>query len=67
MLEEYFAMMFEDIRHEFSLSSLKSLTDTDVLSQSKFADRESIKKHLDLEKPHRQRILKEYVTVQILD
>ena len=37
-MEAYFATMFEDIRHERSLMLLLSLTDPDILKQSKFTD-----------------------------
>ena len=39
-MEQYFATMFEDVRHERSLILLLSLTDPDVLKQSKFTDDE---------------------------
>ena len=35
-MEESFATMFEDVRHERSLIFLQSLTDSDILKQSKF-------------------------------
>ena len=67
-MESYFAMMFEDIRHERSLILLLSLTDPDILKQSKFTDDEiNIIKNLALEKLHRQRILKEYHAVSLLE
>ena len=65
-MESYFAMMFEDVRHERSLILLLSLTDPDILKQSKFTDYEiEIIKNLALEKLHRQRILKEYHAVSL--
>ena len=39
-MEQYFSTMFEDVRHERSLILTLSLTDTDILSQSKFTDDE---------------------------
>ena len=39
-MEQYFAVMFEDVRHERSFFSLLSLTDPDNLRQSKFTDDE---------------------------
>ena len=39
-MEQYFATMFEDVRHERSLILLLSLTDRDILRQSKFTDDE---------------------------
>ena len=47
--------MFEDVRHERSLIIILSLTDPDILKQSKFTDHEiDIIKNLALEKLHRQ-------------
>ena len=37
---EYFSSLFEDVRHERSLILLVSLTDPDILRQSKFTDDE---------------------------
>ena len=39
-MEQYFNTIFEDVRHERSLLLLLSLTDPDVLKQSKFTDDE---------------------------
>ena len=67
-MERYFATMFEDVRHERSLILLLSLTDPDILRQSKFTDSEvNIIKNLALEKLHRQRILKEHVAMDLLE
>ena len=67
-MEAYFATMFEDVRHERSLILLLSLTDPDILKQSKFTDDEiKIIKNLALEKLHRQRILKEYHAVSLFE
>ena len=67
-MEAYFATMFEDIRHERSLILLLSITDPDILKQSKFTDDEiKFIKNLVLEKLHRQRILKEYHAVSLLE
>ena len=66
-MEDYFATVFEDIRHERSLFLLLSLRDPDILKQSKFTDHEmEIIKKLALEKLHRQRVLKEYVAMSSL-
>ena len=66
-MEQYFATMFEDIRHERSVILLLSLTDPDILKQSKFTDDEiNIIKNLALEKLHRQRILKEHIAMDLL-
>ena len=60
--------MFEDVRHERSLILLLSLTDPDILRQSKFTDDEvNIIKNLALEKLHRQRILKEHIAMDLLE
>ena len=67
-MEAYFDNIFEDVRHERSLILLLSLTDPDNLKQSKFTDDEiNIIKNLALEKLHRQRILKEYHAVSLLE
>ena len=67
-MEAYFATMFEDLRHERSLILLLSLTDPDILKQSKFTDDEiNIIKNLALEKLHRQRILKEHIAMDLLE
>ena len=56
-MEAYFLTMFEDVRHEISLNLKLSLTDPDILGQSKFNDDEKIIiKRLALEKLHRRRI-----------
>ena len=53
--------MFEDVRHERSLILLLSLTDPDILKQSKFTDDEiNIIKNLALEKLYRQSIKRAY-------
>ena len=52
--------MFEDVTHERSLNLLLSITDPDILKQSKFKDDEkNIIKNLALEKLYRARILTE--------
>ena len=67
-MEQYFATMFQDVRHERSLILLLSLTDPDILKQSKFTDDEvNIIKSLALEKLHRQRLLKEHVAKDLLE
>ena len=67
-MEAYFATMFEDARHERSLILLLSLTDPDILKQSKFTDDEvNIIESLALEKLHRQRILKEHIAMDLLE
>ena len=67
-MEAYFAVKFEDVRHERSLILLLSLTDPDLLRQRKFTDHEiDIIKNLALEKLHRQRILKEHLAKSLLE
>ena len=67
-MEAYFNTIFEDVTHERSLMLLLSLTDPEILKQSKFTDDErNILKILALEKLHRQRILKEYHAVSLLE
>ena len=67
-MEAYFSILFEDVRHERSLILLLSLTDPDLLKQSKFTDDEiEIITNLSLEKLHRQRILKEVVAMDLLE
>ena len=67
-MEQFFAVMFEDVGHERSLILLLSLTDPEILRQSKFTDYEiDIIKNLALEKLHRQRILKEHIAMSLLE
>ena len=66
-METYFAVMLEEIGNERSSICLLSLTDPDILRQSKFTDDEfDILKNLALENLHRKRILKEHVAVSSL-
>ena len=68
LMEKHFSNLFEDNRHERSLISLLSLTDPDIMRQSKYTDDEiEIIKIIALEKLHRQRILKEYHAVSLLE
>ena len=67
-MEAYFTNLFEDIRIERSMILILSLIDSDILKQSKFTDDEiNIIRNLALEKLHRQRILKEYHAVSLLE
>ena len=67
-MEAYFSNLFEYVRHERSLKFLLSVTDPDILKQSKLTDDErNIIKNLALEKLHKQRILKEYFSVSLLE
>ena len=67
-MEAYFAVLFEDVRHERSLVLLLSPTDPDILKQAQLTHREmNVIKFLALEKLHRQRILKEEVASALLE
>ena len=67
-MEAYFNTIFEDIRQERSLILLLSLFEPNILKQSKFNDHEKeIIKNIALEKLHRQRILKEYHPISLLE
>ena len=67
-MEAYFNTIFEDIRYERSPILLLSLIEPGILIQSKFTDHEiEIIKNIALEKLHRQRILKEYHAMSILE
>ena len=67
-MEQYFSNLFEDVRHERSLILSLSLTDPDILKQSEFTDDEiEIIKNIALEKLHRQRILKEYLAMSLVE
>ena len=67
-MESYFSTMFEDVRHERSLTLILPLTDPDILRQSKFTDDEiEIIKNPVLEKLQRQKISKEHVAMDLLE
>ena len=67
-MEQYFSNLFEDIRYERSLVLLLSIVEPDILKQSKFTDHEiEIIKNLALEKIFRQRSLKEYHALALLE
>ena len=58
-MEQYFNTIFEDIRHERSLILLLSITEPDILKQSKFNDHEiEIIKNIALGKIFRQKHLR---------
>ena len=66
-MEQYFATIFEDVRHERSLILLLSLVEPDIMKQSKFTDHKiDIIKKIAVEKIHRQRILKETFALDLL-
>ena len=67
-MENYFIKLFDNIHYERSLILLLSLTDPDILRQTKFTDDEiEIIKNIALEKLHRQRILKEHIAMDLLE
>ena len=67
-MEAYFNTIFDDIRHERSLILLLSLTEPNILKQSKFNDNEiEIIKNIALEKIFRQRHLREIVALDLLE
>ena len=60
--------MYGDVKQERSLILLLSLTNPDILRQSKFTEYEiDIIKKLASGKLHRQRILKEHVAMSLLE
>ena len=64
----YFIKLFDSIHYERNLILLLSLTDPDILRQTKFTDDEiEIIKNISLEKLHRQRNLKEIVAMDLLE
>ena len=66
-MEQCFATMFEDVTHERLLIIVFSLTDPDLVKQSKFADHEIImKKVFALEKVHIRGALEEYIALALL-
>ena len=67
-MEAYFATMFEDVNCERKLILLLSLTDPDILRQKNFTDDEmNLIKNLALGKLHRQKCLKQYFALQLLE
>ena len=67
-MENYFNKLFDNILYERSLILLLSLTDSDILRQTKFTDDEiEIIKNLALEKLYRQRILKEHIAMDLFE
>ena len=67
-MEAYFNTIFEDIRYERSLIILLSWVEPDILKQSKFTDHEiDIIKNIALEKLHRQRNLREFIAMDLIE
>ena len=67
-MENYLIKLFDNIHYERSLILLLSLTDPDILRQTKLTDDEiETIKNLALEKLHIQRNLKEIVAMDLLE
>ena len=67
-MQAYSSNLFEDVRHERSSILVLSLTDPDILKQSKFTDDEiNIFKNLALDKLHCQKGLKDYFDLQLYE
>ena len=65
-MEAYFNTTFGDIRHERSPILLLNLLEPDISEQSKFAGHEiDISKNIALDKLHRQRNLKESISLDL--
>ena len=67
-MEQNFATIFEDNRHERNLILFLSLVEPEIKKQSKFTDHEINNiKILPLEKLHGQRLWKEQIALDLLD
>ena len=67
-MEQYFATIFEYIRHERSLILLLSVVEPDILKRSNFTEDEiDFNKSFALEMLHRQRILGAQVAIALLE
>ena len=67
-MQSSFPNIFDDVRHESSSIILLSLTDEGILIQTGFLEHEiKLTKDLALEKANRQKTLKGYVALQILE
>ena len=66
-MDQYFATIFEDVRHERTLILILSLVEPSILKQAKFTDEIDNIKDLALQKLHRQRNLKEIVALDLLE
>ena len=67
-MEQSFSNLFEYIRHERSLRLLLSLTDPEKLKHSEITNDEiDILRNFAFEKIHRQKCLKEYFALQLLE
>ena len=67
-MEKYFSTLFEDVRYERRVILVLSLTDEGILNQNGFTEDEiKIIKNIALQKVHKQRIIKEYKAIEILE
>ena len=67
-MEAYFSNLFEYIRYERSLVLVLNRVEPDISKQTKFTDSQgSIMKDMALEKIFRQRNLKEYFAMDLLE
>ena len=67
-MEQYFATIFEEVRHERKPILLLSLVEPDILKQSKFTDHEiNVFETIALEKLHQQRTLEEIIALVLLE
>ena len=67
-MENYFAGIFEDVRHGRSLILVISLTDPEILKQVRCRGHEiKTRRNLALAKIHKHKSLKEYFAMQLLD
>ena len=66
-MEQNFATIFEDVSHERSSFFIISLSNPDILKQSKFTEHErNIIKNIALDILHRQRMVKQYTALLLL-
>ena len=67
-MEKYFSTLFEDVRYERRVILVLSLTDEGILNQNGFTEDEiKIINNIALQKVHKQRIIKEYKAIEILE
>ena len=66
-MEPNFTTTIEDIRHEQSLIILLALTDPDLIKHQIYGSKTDMIKNFALESLYRQRVLKEYTALQILE
>ena len=67
-MDNYFSNLFQIIYYERLIKLVLSLTDPDILRESKFTNHEiDIMKNLAPEKVRRQRTLKEYIALDQLE